>query len=99
MSENVAEPQVPAQTPAPEQTQGAETTSVARSEEEEQRMRRDEVMARVMGSLDVVLGKRRAEDPAEESDRREGPSAPKRARSGKCVRCERLELECQLQNK
>ena len=99
MSENVAEPQVPAQTPAPEQTQGAETTSVARSKEEEQRMRQDKVMVRVMGSLDVVLGKRQVEDAVEELDRREGPSAPKRARGGKCLQCERLELECALQNK
>ena len=57
MSENMAETQIPMQTPTPKQTQGAETTSVARSKEEEQWMRQDEVLVRVMGLLDMVLGK------------------------------------------
>ena len=59
----------------------------------------DEVMAWVMGLLDMVLGKQQAEDLVEESDCGEGPSVPKRAWGGKCLRCERLELECMLQNK
>ena len=99
MSDNMAQTQIPAQTPAPKETQGAGTMSVEQSKEEEWRARREALLAQVGQSIDMVLVKRQVEDAAEESDHREGPSAPKKVQGGKCLRCEWLELECVLQNK